>query len=86
MTPDETGWKAGEVIHELQAHLEPADVQDADAPVRRCRRYLDKRRRLDYQAALARDLPIGSGEIESASLFMPRGYIVQQRLKRPGAG
>ena len=35
---------------------------------------------LDYQSALARDLPIGSGEIESA-----HRHVVQQRLKRPGA-
>ena len=35
---------------------------------------------LDYQGALACALLIGSGEIESA-----HRYIVQQRLKRPGA-
>ena len=35
---------------------------------------------LGYQSALARDLPIGSGEIESA-----HRHVVQQRLKRPGA-
>jgi hypothetical protein len=49
--------------------------------VRACHRYLSNRLdQLDYQGALAQGLPIGSGEIESA----PR-YIVQQRLKRPGA-
>jgi hypothetical protein len=36
--------------------------------------------KLDYQAALAQDLPIGSGEIESA-----HRYIIQQRLKLTGA-
>ena len=35
---------------------------------------------LNYRDALANDLPIGSGEIESA-----HRYIAQQRLKRPGA-
>ena len=35
---------------------------------------------LDYKAALDQGLPIGSGEIESA-----HRYIVQQRLKLPGA-
>lgn len=35
---------------------------------------------LDYQGALERGLLIGSGEIESA-----HRYVVQQRLKRPGA-
>lgn len=33
-----------------------------------------------YDEALAADLPIGSGEIESA-----HRYVAQQRLKRPGA-
>ena len=35
---------------------------------------------LDYQTAISRDLPIGSGAIESA-----HRYLVHQRLKRPGA-
>jgi len=37
-------------------------------------------RQLNYQEAIKRDLPIGPGEIESA-----HRYIVQQRMKRPGA-
>lgn len=72
---------AEDVIQGLQAYLEPEAVPDAEAPVRRCHRYLRKRRQqLDYPRAIARELPIGSGEIESA-----HRYIVQQRLKRPGA-
>ena len=56
-------------------------MADADAPVRACHRYLSNRLdHLDYQGALATGLPIGSGEIESA-----HRYVVQQRLKRPGA-
>jgi hypothetical protein len=39
-----------------------------------------RRNNLNYHDALANDLPIGSGEIESA-----HRYIAQQRLKRPGA-
>jgi hypothetical protein len=39
-----------------------------------------RRNHLNYDDALANDLPIGSGEIESA-----HRYIAQQRLKRPGA-
>ena len=35
---------------------------------------------LDYKAALAADLPIGSGEIESA-----HRYVLQKRLKISGA-
>ena len=69
------------VLTALSEALEPATVPDADAPVRACHRYLSNRLdHLDYQGALAKDLPIGSGEIESA-----HRYVVQQRLKRPGA-
>ncbi len=69
------------VLVALGAALEPAAVPDADAPVWACHRYLSNRLdHLDYQGALAQGLPIGSGEIESA-----HRYVVQQRLKRPGA-
>lgn len=44
-------------------------------------RYLaNHRARLDDASAIAAGLPIGSGEIESA-----HRYVVQPRLKRPGA-
>lgn len=67
------------VLAALAPHLEPEHL--TDAPVRACHRYLENRTdQLDYQGALAQGLPIGSGEIESA-----HRYIVQQRLKRPGA-
>lgn len=73
--------RADEVIRVLKTHLEPATAPDAEAPIRRCHRYLSQRQdQLDYQTAISRDLPIGSGEIESA-----HRYLVQQRLKRPGA-
>ena len=73
--------RVSELMHALRPHLEPASVDDDDAPVRQCHRYLSHRlHQLDYQSALANDLPIGSGEIESA-----HRYIVQQRLKRPGS-
>ena len=69
------------MLQALQSYLEPAAVADHDAPVRQCHRYLSLRpEQLDYQGALARDLPIGSGEIESA-----HRYVVQARLKRPVA-
>ena len=71
---------AREVIATLQPYLEPASIVDADAVVRQCHRYLSHRmHQLGYQTAPANELPIGSGEIESA-----HRYIVQQRLKRPG--
>ena len=65
----------------LAGHIEAPEVDDDQAPVRRCHRYLSGRRNhLNYHDALAKELPIGSGEIESA-----HRYIAQQRLKRPGA-
>lgn len=73
--------QSNEVLQELHKHLEAPMVQDSEAPVRQCHRYLNNRRgQLDYQGAIKRGLPIGSGEIESA-----HRYIVQQRLKRAGA-
>ena len=73
--------QAHQVLQELQTHMEPPTTQDSDAPVRQCHRYLNNRTgQLDYEGAIKRGLPIGSGEIESA-----HRYIVQQRLKRPGA-
>jgi hypothetical protein len=76
--------KTGGLDKALQAlarHFEAAEVADDQAPVRRCHRYLiGRRNQLNYREALANDLPIGSGEIESA-----HRYIAQLRLKRSGA-
>lgn len=73
--------RAHEVIQALKPHLEEPNVADIDAPVRQCHRYLSNRlHQIDYQHALANDLPIGSGEIESA-----HRYVAQKRLKLPGA-
>lgn len=73
--------RTGDVLSALIPHLEPPDVGDEQAPVRACHRYLDARKgQLRYAEALAEGLPIGSGEIESA-----HRYVVQKRLKLPGA-
>ena len=70
-----------DVFNALEPYLELSSVEDAEAPVRRCYRYLDKRRdQLDYASAIKNGLPIGSGEIESA-----HRYVIQQRLKITGA-
>jgi hypothetical protein len=70
-----------EVLGPLVPHREAPEVSDGHAPVRACHRYLDARRdQLKYREALAAGLPIGSGEIESA-----HRYVVQKRLKLPGA-
>ena len=76
--------KAGaiaDVLKALSPHLEPPEVENKDAPVRACHRYICNRpEQFDYPHALASGLPIGSGEIESA-----HRYVIQERLKLPGA-
>lgn len=70
-----------EVIAALQSYVEPETVEDSEAVIRSCHRYLSRRKgQLDYAGALAKKLPIGSGEIESA-----HRYIVQKRLKLSGS-
>lgn len=73
--------RAGQVLRNLEKHLESAGVAEENAPVRRCWRYLNNRRdQLDYKGALEKGLPIGSGETESA-----HRHLIQRRLKLPGA-
>ena len=73
--------RVDEVLRALDPHREALDVNDDQAPVRVCHRYLDARKdQLKYRVALAEGLPIGSGEIESA-----HRYVAQKRLKLPGA-
>ena len=70
-----------DVLAELAIHREPPCVEDNDAPVRACLRYLQNRPgQFDYLKALREELPIGSGEIESA-----HRYVIQERLKISGA-
>jgi hypothetical protein len=73
--------RSSDVLENLKVHLEAKTVPDKNAPVRVCYRYISNREgQFDYQAALEAGLPIGSGEIESA-----HRYVIQDRLKRPGA-
>lgn len=73
--------QVAEVLDNLATHREPEVIPDKEAPVRCCHRYLSNRHgQFDYQRALAAELPIGSGEIESA-----HRYIIQKRLKLAGA-
>jgi len=61
--------------------LAPCLEAGYEGPVSDCDRYLRNRlSQLDYQGALEKGLPIGSGEIESA-----HRYVIQERLKLPGA-
>jgi len=76
--------KAGEVqtvLDALRERVEPAHLPDAQAPARVALRYLENRtHQLDYPAALAAGLPIGSGLIESGNR-----HVLQRRLKQAGA-
>ena len=80
--------KTGEVqavLNTLAQHREPEPASEQEdtppQPVRQAHQYLSNRRQhLDYKGALARGLPIGSGEVESA-----HRQVVQKRIKRPGA-
>ena len=65
----------------LSPQAEEEAVPNSKAPIRGCVRYLDNREgQLNYREARAQELPIGSGEIESA-----HRYLIQKRLKLPGA-
>lgn len=69
------------VLDELLKYVEADDVAEEQAPVRKCVRYLSNRRKhLDYRGAIEKELPIGSGEVESA-----HRSLIQRRLKLPGA-
>lgn len=78
------GFKQGrgeEVIQWLKPFTEPACVPNLQAPIRAALRYIHNRPgQFEYQKALARDLPIGSGEIEST-----HRHLIQKRLKISGA-
>lgn len=70
-----------EVVEQLRPYVESDEVADKNAPVRKCIRYIENRPgQFDYQNAIKNDLPIGSGQIESA-----HRYVIQSRLKLTGA-
>lgn len=70
-----------EVFEEIANKYVSLDNQEADNGLTRCYRYMEKRLDcINYQQALSRGLPIGSGEIESS-----HRHVVQKRLKIAGA-
>lgn len=70
-----------EVLAQLHPYVEGETVDNDHAPVRACVRYLSNRLLyLNYKGTIEKGLPIGSGEIESA-----HRYVIQERLKVPGA-
>lgn len=73
--------QAARVVALLSPYREPATQADEIAPVRAACRYLtNQAAHLDYPAAQARGLPIGSGLIEAG-----HRHVLQKRLKRSGA-
>lgn len=69
------------VMASLATHLEPDSIPNDQAPVRACHRYITNRPgQFKYREAIAANLPIGSGEVESA-----HRYVIQERLKLAGA-
>ena len=73
--------KINEVFKILNMHIEPEEIIDKNAPVRRCCRYIKNRPgQFNYQNAINDELPIGSVEIESGNKS-----VMQKRLKIAGA-
>lgn len=71
---------SAQVIEELAGQREALEVAEENSPVRAAHRYLSNRPdTLDYPAAIAVGLPIGSGLIESG-----HKHVLQARLKLPG--
>lgn len=69
------------VLKSLRAFAEPPDLPEEEAPVRAAIRYLSNHAHcLDYAGALADELPLGSGLIESG-----HRHVLQKRLKIAGA-
>jgi len=65
------------VLNALNPHQENRLLADDQAPVRVCHRYLSERRdQLHYDEALRQNLPIGSGEIESAHRYTEHGHRI----------
>lgn len=72
--------QVGRVLETLEKHMEP-EAAEKESPVRKCHQYIKNRpNQFDYKGALDADLPIGSGEVEGG-----HRYVIQDRLKRPGA-
>ena len=73
--------KVNDVLQILLPYIEAPEIADEQAPVRKCYRYITNRpKQFNYLQAVEKELPIGSGKIESA-----HGYVIQARMKIPGA-
>lgn len=73
--------QANTVLKELSDHIYKGCPQGNNCSAEKCLKYMIKRtKQFDYKAALACDLPIGSGVVESG-----HRSLIQKRLKLPGA-
>lgn len=73
--------KTKQVLEELKGKKERLGELPEEHALVKCIRYMEKRlKNMDYKKALARGLPIGSGEIESS-----HRHVIQKRLKIAGA-
>jgi len=69
------------VLRTVKSAIEPEDVADENAPVRKCHRYFKNRPgQFEYLDAINNDRPVGSGVVESGNKS-----VVGGRMKKPGA-
>jgi hypothetical protein len=72
--------KVTSVLANLESHINDPDQKEHSCDAVKCHQYIENRpNQFNYKNALDQDLPIGSGEIESA-----HRSVVQKRLKMPG--
>jgi hypothetical protein len=74
-----------QVLESIRVRLpldwDPKRKDEEGTPVEKCYKYILHRQNcLDYKGALEKDLPIGSGEVESG-----HRSVIQKRIKIPGA-
>ena len=75
------------VIKTLELYRETEEIEDSRAPVRAGYRYLSNRiEQLDYKTAIENELPIGSGEIESAHRYSRASQIAWGLVERHSCG
>jgi hypothetical protein len=69
------------VLKKLENHINDSEQKEHVCGALKCHQYIERRPgQFNYKDALDQDLPIGSGEIESG-----HRYVIQKRLKLPGA-
>jgi hypothetical protein len=72
--------KIDSVLANLESHINSPDQKEHACDAAKCHQYITNRpNQFNYKNALEQDLPIGSGEIESA-----HRSVIQKRLKMPG--